>query len=139
MSNLRKLATGKKSNEGIFFTIKDFDGEPVLNSESKEQRLGVYGRDSSKWKTAMRDALDRVREQRRAAGKDEKGDLTPDEQESVNKAVAVAITFAAENLEWGDQTEFSKELIEEIYTEAPAIREQAEQHSIDRSNFLLDA
>jgi len=122
--DITKLNSVNACEKGAWVSIKDFYGEPT------DIKFKVIGIDSKKFKDQI-NRLSRMNE-------GSKTKMDGDKQEAETIRMLVSITMDWENAEDSDGNEipFSKEMVEEVYTNSPIISEQVIKFASDRTNFL---
>lgn len=129
-----QMDTKTRSEKGVDMTVRDLAGKPLLNAQGDKIILTLLGPDSAKYRAMQRDEVrDRLR--RQSAGEP---DLSPEEQEQGIIDFLVGCTIDWKGVTAGGKpVPFSPEAARQFYQVYPAIRDQVDAFTANRTAFSL--
>jgi hypothetical protein len=131
--DLPAIDTKTRSEKGVPMLVRRLDGSILTNSKSQNVEIVLLGPDSDTYR-AMSRAQIRKRVNAVSAGKDP----APEEEERDIIAFLVAITKGWTGVldKAGEPIPFSPEAAQKLYEGYPVIRDQVDQFTARRENFI---
>ncbi len=134
MFDFSQLDTVKKSEEGVYFSFLNMDGDEIDGGKSGAV---MYGPDSPAFKRAHSEAKSKfVKANSKKSKTDEFDDLEDDEK--LEKVIACCVRLVECKI--GDKIySDNRDDIREFFTKIPVLRDQMWARITKRSNFLPNA
>jgi len=132
--NLPGMDTRTLSEEGVDMQVKSLQGEVLKDADGKPVTLKLLGPDSDKYRAMTRQQV-RKRFQRAAGADATKDTFAEDEADALNILVACTVGWSGVNTTKGEPIPCTPDTVRALYTNFPAIRDQADVFMASRANF----
>lgn len=132
--DLTKLDMANAASRGQDLHLRNpATGERLFNDDEEPMVITLLGQDSSEYRQGVRRiANEQVKNRKKAPSAEAL------EQEAVSLLASVTAGWSG-IVENGEVVEFSRDAAERLYSRYAWIREQVDEFTADRSNFLLTA
>ena len=132
--NLPGMDTRTLSEEGVDMQVKSLQGEHLKDADGKPVTLKLLGPDSDKYRAMTRQQV-RKRFSRAAGADATKDTFAEDEADALNILVACTVGWSGVNTTKGEPIPCTPDTVRALYTNFPAIRDQADVFMATRANF----
>lgn len=132
--NLPGMDTRTLSESGVEMQVKSLQGEVLKDKDGKPVTLMLLGPDSDKYRSMTR-AQVRKRFSRMSATDAAKDTFAEDEADAMNILVGCTVGWSGINTTKGEPIPCTPDTVRALYTNFPAIRDQADVFMASRANF----
>lgn len=132
--NLPGMDTRTLSEAGVDMQVKSLQGDILKDKDGKPVTLKLLGPDSDKYRALTR-AQVRKRFQRASSPDATKDTFAEDEADALEIMVACTVGWSGILTTKGEPIPCTPETVRALYTNFPAIRDQADVFMASRANF----